>query len=44
MSGFLSIQADLSGPEVELKGKFAAFVNKILNICGDEGDGSLYGS
>lgn len=44
MSGFLSIQADLSGPEVELKGKFAAFVNKILNICGDEGDGSLGGA
>mgnify|MGYP003146068655 FL=1 len=43
MSGFLSIQADLSGPEVELKGKFGAFINKLLNICGDEGDGSFGG-
>lgn len=44
MSGFLSIQADLSGPEVELKGKFGALINKLLNVCGDEGDGSLGGS
>jgi hypothetical protein len=41
MSGFLTVQADLSGPEVQLKGEFAAFVNKILNICGDSGDGSV---
>ena len=44
MSGFLSIQADLSGPEVELKGKFGALINKLLNVCGDEGDGSFGGS
>ena len=43
MSGFLSIQADLSGPEVELKGKFGALINKLINICGDSGDGSLGG-
>jgi len=44
MSGFLSIQADMSGPDVELKGKFAQVINKLLNICGDEGDGSLGGN
>ena len=44
MSGFLSIQADLSGPEVEFKGNFGALLNKLLNVCGDEGDGSFGGS
>ena len=44
MSGFLSVQADLSGPEVELKGKFGALINKLMNICGDSGDGSLGGA
>ena len=44
MSGFLSVQADLSGPEVELKGKFGALISKLLNVCGDSGDGSLGGN
>lgn len=42
-SGFLDIQANSSGPQVELKSKFSNFVNKLLNICGDEGDGSFGG-
>jgi len=43
-SGFLSIQGNLSGPEVELKGKFANLISKLLSVCGDEGDGSLGGT
>jgi|15BtaG_2_1085339.scaffolds.fasta_scaffold00679_6 hypothetical protein len=41
LSGFLTVQSDLSGPEAELKGEFGALMNKLLNVCGDEGDGSL---
>tara|TARA_R110002051_G_scaffold323438_3_gene417050 strand:- start:3768 stop:5672 length:1905 start_codon:yes stop_codon:yes gene_type:complete len=40
LSGFLSVQADLSGQEVELNGKFGNIINKLLGLCDDAGDGS----
>ncbi len=40
LSGFLSIQADLSGREVELNGKFGKFIEKLMSLCDDDGDGS----
>ncbi len=40
LSGFLSIQADLSGREVELNGKFGRFIEKLMSLCDDDGDGS----
>jgi hypothetical protein len=40
MSGFLNIQADLSGKEVEINGKFGKIIEKLLSKCGDDGDGS----
>ena len=40
LSGFLDVQLNLSGEEVELKGKFGKMIEKILGLCGDDGDGS----
>jgi len=40
LSGFLSVQADLSGREVELKGKFGKVIDKLMALCDDDGDGS----
>ena len=40
LSGFLDVQLNMSGEEVELEGKFGAIVSKILGLCGDDGDGS----
>jgi len=40
LSGFLDVQVDLSGEEVELNGKFGETIKKILGLCGDDGDGS----
>jgi hypothetical protein len=40
LSGFLDVQLNLSGEEVELKGKFGEMIQKILGLCGDDGDGA----
>ena len=40
LSGFLDVQLNLSDEEVDLKGKFGKTIEKILGLCGDDGDGS----
>lgn len=38
--GFLDVQLKMSEEEVEVKGKFGKLIEKILGLCGDDGDGS----
>ena len=40
LMGSLSVQIDRSGTEVELDGKFAEIIKRILGMCGDDEDGS----
>tara|TARA_R110001583_G_scaffold39728_2_gene127152 strand:+ start:11609 stop:13585 length:1977 start_codon:yes stop_codon:yes gene_type:complete len=40
LMGSLSVQIDRSGKEVELDGKFAEIIKRILGMCGDDEDGS----